>query len=131
LPTYADALVPTAGDLSVTPGIWVRQILANASKTLGKYAMVAPEVLTFGEILKIWTEVSGKECLLIEISKESFGELWGVSGAEFAAQLHFGEVVSDWTAHLGDDFVSKEQLGITDQNIGVKAALEAMKDSLL
>ncbi|KAI8937499.1 hypothetical protein NX059_005217 [Plenodomus lindquistii] len=130
VPTPADALVPTAGDLTVTPGIWVRQILANADKTRGKYAMVAPEVITFGEILKIWSEVSGKDSLYVEVSKQSFEDLWGIGGNEFGRQLHFGEVVPDWTAHLGSDYVSKEQLGITEQNIGVKAALESMKSSL-
>jgi hypothetical protein len=35
--------------MNITPGVWVRQILANPSVSQGKYASVAPETLSFTE----------------------------------------------------------------------------------
>jgi len=116
--------------MTVTPGIWVRQILANHPKILSKYASVAPENMTFGEILQVWSEVTGREAVYFEVSKKQYEELWGIIGNELARKLEFGEVVSDWTAAQGDEFLSMEDLGISEQGIGCKPALERLKEFL-
>ena len=126
MPSVPEALIPVAGDMAQTPGVWVRQILANPSLTHGKYANVAPEVLSFGEMLKIWSEVSGRRGVYVQASAKKFEEIWGVAGAELADQLVFGEVVSDWT--VGLEMVGMEALGITKEDApGFKATLEGFK----
>lgn len=99
--------------MTITPGIWVRQILAHPEKPLGKYASVTSEVATFEQILKSWSKVTGKPAVFVGCSVEHYGDIWGVGGIEFAQQLKFGEQVPDWTAYLGGKFVCKEDIGIT------------------
>jgi hypothetical protein len=47
LPTRGDAKVLLAGDMTVNPGLWVRQVLATDDKAHGKYSNVALEKWTF------------------------------------------------------------------------------------
>ena len=115
--------------MGVNPGLWVRQILANPTKSLGKYANVAPEILSFGDILKVWSEVTGRQGVYVECSVEDFEKLWGVLGNELASQLKFGELVTDWNAGMKSGFVGPEELGIAEA-VGLKQALEALKDNL-
>ncbi|KAB2580290.1 putative sugar transporter protein [Lasiodiplodia theobromae] len=132
LPTKPSATIPITGDVSVTVGLWVRQVLANPGKTLGKYASVHTEVISFEKMARDWSEVTGKPAVFAEISVEGYEQLWGVAGREIADQLKFGEHVSDWHAHLGDLYVSKEELGISPEEAkGFKYALEQLKAHLL
>ncbi|GME52724.1 hypothetical protein VE03_03405 [Neofusicoccum parvum] len=112
LPTKPSAKIPSTGDISVTPGIWVRQILANPQKSLGKYAGVATEVSTYEKMLQDWSEVTGKPAIFVEVSPETFEKLWGIPGREIAQQFQFGEHIDDWYANTEGRFVTQEELGI-------------------
>ncbi|KAF2640724.1 NAD(P)-binding protein [Massarina eburnea CBS 473.64] len=126
LPTPASAHIPVAGDLSINSGVWVRQILAKPSVSKGKYAQVGPETLTFGEMMKIWSEVTGRQGEFLQSSVEDFSRIWGIGGEEMASQLVFGEAVPDWTQDL--PFVGMEELGIAKEEVpGLKATLEELK----
>jgi hypothetical protein len=116
--------------MTVSTGIWVRQILANASNTKGKYAHVCTEFLSFGEMLEIWSTVTGKSAVFVECSAEEYEELWGVAGKEIAQQMKYGETVTDWDANAVGGFVSKKDLGITE-DIGFKTSLESLKQLLI
>lgn len=126
LPTPRDAIISVAGDMAVTPGIWVRQILANPAKTKGRYAMVATEFLSFGEILRIWSEVTGRPSVYLEVGGKEYEEIWGVLGKELLDQLKFGELNPHWIDSY--DALSAEELGITlDGAFGCRAAFESLK----
>lgn len=129
LPSSISATIPTSGDMTVSTGIWVRQIIANPSKSLGKYADVCTEILTLGEILEIWSSVTGKPGVYVECSLEDFEKMWGLPGREMAQQFKFGESVREWHADVGGEFISMEELGITE-DIGFKKALEGLKQAL-
>lgn len=119
--------------MTVTPGVWVRQILANPSVSKGRYAHVAPETLSFGEILKVWSEVTGRPAEYIETTKESYAQLWGPPGKEFVDQLTFGEAVEPGVWDKEYKVLTPEQLGITKEELegmGVRKALEGLKDHL-
>jgi uncharacterized protein YbjT (DUF2867 family) len=117
--------------MNVTPGIWVRQIVANPQKSHGKYAIVSTEVLTFEKILQDWSAVSGKPVVFVETSMDEYEKLWGVGGKELGQQLQFGEQVPDWTSALGNSFVGMEDLGISvEEAKDFKGALEAVKAHL-
>ncbi|KAF2183958.1 NAD(P)-binding protein [Zopfia rhizophila CBS 207.26] len=129
LPTPSTAKIPVSGDMTVTPGIWVRQILANPSKSLGKYADVAPEILTFGEMMEMWSEVTGRQGIFVECSQEDFEKIWGPAGNEMAMQFKFGELLDDW--HEGYDFVGMEELEIKAEEVpGFRKAIEGLKGLL-
>jgi len=129
LPSPGSALVPLAGDMKVNPGLWVRQIIAHPEKSLGKYANVMTEIMSFEDIVKVWSEVTGKQGVYVECSFKDFEKMWGVPGNEMASQFEFGVNVTDWNAAAKGAFVGPEELGITEA-IGLKGALEALKDVL-
>ncbi len=129
LPNHPGVKTAVAGDMTVNPGIWVRQILAHPEKSKKKYADVAPEVLSFGEMLGIWAEVTGKQAVPVPMTKEDYVNIWGPGGAEMADQLAFQDTINDW--HVGIDYVGMEELGIKKDEVkGCKAALEALKEHL-
>ncbi|KAF4449344.1 NAD(P)-binding [Fusarium albosuccineum] len=74
LPTPKTTGIGISGDMTVTPGIWVRQILANPTLTLGKYASVEIEYLTYAEMVKIWSKVAGKRVVYLEVTPEEYEE---------------------------------------------------------
>lgn len=129
MPTPGSALIPVAGDMNINPGLWVKHILANPQKSLGKYAHVYTEVISFEDILKVWSEVTGKQVVYVECSEKDYVKIWGVLGEELVAQLKFGETVKDWNTGAKTGFVTAEELGIKDA-IGLKAAFENLRPLL-
>lgn len=124
--TAPTTAIPVTGDMTVNPGIWVRQILANPDKSKGKYTTVATETVTLGDMLNIWSEVTGRQGIYIQCSRKDYENLWGVAGDEITDQWDWAQIVSDWTAHV--DYVSKEELGIKpEETPGLKATLESLK----
>ncbi|KAI8238732.1 Sugar transporter [Colletotrichum sp. SAR 10_99] len=131
LPCSPGTGVQTSGDMTVTPGIWVRQILARSEKCMGKYASVQTEWCTYSDMAKAWGEVTGKRAAFVSCSEEDYVGLWGANGAEFLLQLRFNASDEDWLAGLGDMFVTATELGVDEFEIGgFKHALEVIKDQL-
>lgn len=126
LPTKADAKILLAGDMSVNPGIWVRQILASGAKTFGKMANVALELWTFQQMMDEWSRVTGKRGAFVECSVEDFTKLWGEMGLELAVQFKFGESCSPWDETA--DFVTADELGIdASEVVGFSGTIEGLK----
>jgi hypothetical protein len=128
MPSKPDAKVLLAGDMSVNPGIWVRQVLATGSKAYGRYANVALEKWTFQEMVDVWSEITGKKCVYTEITMEAATKLFGNVGNELARQFKFGEAYDPWVNR--DDFISPEELGI-DKNevVGFRGTIEGLKQA--
>lgn len=125
-PTRPDAKVLNAGDVSVNPGIWVRQILASGSKARGKNVNLALEKLTFQEMMDIWSEVTGKKGSVMTCSLDDYKKIWGVGGYEFGLQLQFGELCDPWAET--EDFVTPKELGIKPEEVvGFKDTIEGLK----
>lgn len=97
--------------------------------TKGKYVDIAPETLSFGKMLEIYGEVTGRQTAYIQSSVEDYVSLWGIPGKELADQLVFGEQFKDgWGS---SESISKEDLGIKDDEWpGFKQTLEGLKDQL-
>lgn len=126
LPTKPDAKVLLAGDMSVNPGIWVRQAIASAPNSFGKYANVALENWTFQKMADVWSEVTGKRCVFVECSVEAFSALWGPAGQELALQFKFGELCNPWAETK--DHISAQELGISEEEVvGFRGTIEGLK----
>ncbi|KAJ4403163.1 hypothetical protein N0V91_006739 [Didymella pomorum] len=126
LPTKPDAIVLNSGDMTVNPGIWVRQVLATGAKAYGKYANVALEKLTFQEMIDIWSEVTGKKGVLIETTIDAWTKLWGPAGNELGLQFKFGELCDPW--EVDETFISPEELSIDrDEVVGFRGTIEGLK----
>ncbi|KAK1834591.1 NAD(P)-binding protein [Podospora conica] len=104
------AKVMLAGDMSVNPGIWVRQALATGARAYGKYANVALERWSFQEMMDKWSEITGKKGAVVQVSEQDWTKFWGPAGTELAWQFKFGEMCDPWA--VGEDHISAEDLGI-------------------
>ncbi|KAI1849175.1 hypothetical protein JX266_005136 [Neoarthrinium moseri] len=115
-----------SGDMSTNPGIWVRQALATAPKSFGKYANVALEKWTFQEMADVWSQVTGKKCSFVQCSPEDWTALWGPAGHELGLQFKFGELCDPWQET--DEHISAEELGIdVNEVVGFKGTIEGLK----
>jgi hypothetical protein len=125
----ADASVLLSGDMTVTPGLWTRQVLATGAPAFGKYSNVALERWTFQQMLDTWSEVTGKKATYIQASMEEWTSLWGPMGTELALQFKFGEMCDPWDEKNteGREFISAEELGIKPEEVpGCKATLQGL-----
>ncbi|KAF2229337.1 NAD(P)-binding protein [Viridothelium virens] len=134
-PTPSTALLPLTGNGSHNVGVFVRAIISHPEKTRGKYMNVKTEVLTFQQILNIWSEVSGKEAVYAELGVEEYEKLWGPAGTEMAMQYKFGQVAKgDWEVLMREKgvLVQPEEVGIRKGDLlDLRQTLEGMKDSLV
>lgn len=113
-------------------GVFVSAILANPAKTHGRYVNVKSEIKTFEEILKVWSEVTGKDAVYVELTLAEYEKIWGAYGREMAMQYAFGAENPDWEVMRKDLVVSPAELGVTaNQLVGLKGNLEQLKAKLL
>lgn len=133
VPTSPSTVYPMSGDMTKDPGVWARQILAQPKLTHGKYAAVCTEVLSLGEALSQWADVSGKKGVYVEVKPEVVGNIFGLAGEEAVTGVVFGEAVPDWFKHVKDQglFITKEQLGISNDEVSnFKQSLESIREFL-
>jgi len=132
MPSPADSKILMAGDMTVNPGLWVRQILATGSATFGKYVNVALEKYTFQQAIQEWAEVMGKRGIYVPCTREKFTELWGVAGCEFALQLEFGTICDPWVVVEGKHLDPVKDLGIRkDEVVGFRGVMEQWKHTVV
>lgn len=125
MPTKPDAKVLVAGDMTVNPGIWVRQVLATGGKAYGRYANVALEKMTYQEMVDVWSKVTGKSCVFAELSMETAAKLYGDVGNELALQFKYGEACDPW--EVTEEFVSPGELGIdAGEVVGFRGTIEGL-----
>lgn len=121
-----------AGDMRTNPGVLVRQILARPEVTKGRYASVWSETISLQELLSIWSTVTGKEAVYVEVSPDTYAAMWGAGGQELVEMYKFCEAVDDWAEHRGTDLLSAEDLGIEKgELVGMQEALESLKNLLI
>ncbi|KAI8932977.1 hypothetical protein NX059_010445 [Plenodomus lindquistii] len=126
MPTKADARILLAGDMTINPGIWVRQVIATGNAAYGKYANVALEKWTYQGMVDVWSEITGKPCVFTEVTLEAVTALYGAVGNELALQMKFGEFCDPWEETK--DHISPEELGI-DRNevVGFRGTIEGLQ----
>ncbi|KAH7010344.1 hypothetical protein EDB80DRAFT_750715 [Ilyonectria destructans] len=126
MPSRPDAKVLNSGDMSVNPGIWVRQILAKGASTFGKYSNVALEKLTFQEMMDIWSEVTGKKGVYINCTIDQYAAVWGPAGYELGLQFKYGEMVDPWEEREGHLGVKELDLDVNEV-VGFRGVMEKLK----
>ena len=129
LPTKPDAKILLSGDMTINPGIWVRQILCAGDKAFGKYANVALEKWTFQQMIDVWSEVTGRKGVFLETTIDAWTKLWGPAGNELGLQFKFGEMCDPWEEN--EAFISAEDLSIDPKEVvGFRGTLEGLKEVL-
>ncbi|AEO60047.1 hypothetical protein MYCTH_2308852 [Thermothelomyces thermophilus ATCC 42464] len=125
LATDPEAKILLAGDMSINPGIWVRQALATGAPAFGRYANVALERWSFRQMMDKWSEITGKRGVVVQVTEEAWTRLWGPAGTELAWQFKFGELCDPWAVR--DDFISPEELGIgPDEVVGFEGTIKGL-----
>lgn len=126
LPTKPDAKVLLSGDMTVNPGIWVRQVLATGERAFGRYTNVALEKWTFQQMIDVWSEVTGKKGILMETTADAWTKLWGPAGNELSLQFKYGELCDPWEED--ETFISAKELAIDPKEVvGFKGTIEKLK----
>lgn len=74
--------------MTVNPGIWVRQAIASAPASYGKYANVALEKWTFQEMMDVWCEITGKKGEYVPCTAQHWTNLWGPAGTEVSSAAY-------------------------------------------
>ncbi|KAK4448497.1 hypothetical protein QBC34DRAFT_438927 [Podospora aff. communis PSN243] len=119
-----NAKVLLAGDMSVNPGIWTRQVLASGPKAFAKYTNVALERWSFKEMMDKWSEITGKKGRVVQVSEEEWTAFWGPAGRELSWQFKFGELCDPW--EVGSEHISAEELGIEEKEVvGFEGTIKA------
>lgn len=131
-PSRPDALLPVSGNLANNLGVFAVAALSNPNQTHGKYIDVRSNLMAFEEVLKVWSEVTGKEAEYVNIPMDTYNRLWGPGGVELSMQYRSGELWGDWERVKGNEMVQPEAIGIQkDQLVDLRGDLIKMKDSLL
>lgn len=131
-PSRPDALLPISGDVSVNLGVFAVAALQHPEKTHGKYIDVRTDLLSFTDVLKVWSEVTGKSAEYVPIPPGTFSKLWGTVGVEMSMQYESGEMWGDWERLKGVDVVQPGDIGIErSQLVDLRGDLMKLKDRLL
>ena len=88
--------------------------------------------MTFTDVLKVWSEVLGKEAEYVSVTPGAFSKIWGPAGVEMSMQYQSGELWGDWERLKGQDVVQPGDIGISkDQLVDLRGDLLKLKNKLL
>lgn len=131
-PSKADALLPISGDVGVNVGAYAVAALNSAKKAHSKYVNIHTDRLSFTDVMKIWSDVSGKDAEYIPVSAESFEQLFGAAGREMALQYGSGELWDDWDTQRPGGVCTAEDLGIKPADlVDLKGSATSLKSKLV
>ncbi|KAJ5504131.1 HSCARG dehydrogenase [Penicillium fimorum] len=127
LPVADDTPITTTGDIRINAGIYALAVLDQLQLTLpGKIVLVEAETRTTRDIIKLWSDVSGKPAEYCQISLDHYDNLWPKWGREIGLTLQFWDAAREksWTAD--QPVLTKKDLGISGL-VGMKEVFSAVK----
>ncbi|KAI2919195.1 hypothetical protein CBS147320_8649 [Aspergillus niger] len=110
-PVSENTPITTMGDTRVNTGIYALAILDQPHLTLpGKVVLGATETRTAADVLKLWSEVSGKPAEYVAVSLEHYDKLWPKWGLEVGLMFKYWEVAGEksWTSPDEQVLTSKD-----------------------
>lgn len=110
----------------------MRQVLATGAPAFTKYANVALERLSYGDMLAVWSEVTGRPApaVLIQCTADNYAAVFGPAAAELALQFRYSELCDPWAEREGE-FLGIEELGIKENEVvGFQGAIERLHRGL-
>ena len=128
-PVPRDTIFPSAGDTSVNVGVFVKAILAQPEKTLGKYATLVADTPTQADIVDLWSAATGKRAAYLQVNAEDWGKAFGEVGDELYANLKCFYDNPRWA--FDNNALTGKDLGIEKELVGTKECLEKYKERLL
>lgn len=133
MPCSPHASIPFIGDEHLNVGLFVRAILEQSDKTIGRFVLGSAETLSCREWADQFTEAlrrTGKypdtETVFIESSLADFGQLWGNGGLEIGGMMEYYKAygIDGWKGHIGSEPV------LTAADLGIEKDLNSVADLL-
>jgi NmrA-like family len=123
-----DTPVSGIGDVTVNVGIFTSAILRQPELTLpGRFVKAAVEESTTGQILKDWSEVTGKPAVYVQTSLEAFNSVWPGWGQEMGVMMAAWDELRERSWSGEDGILTKEDLGIAGEKfVGSKEVYATM-----
>lgn len=120
-------MLPIIGAPKTNAGIFVRAILAQPQLTLpARYVFVHTDLLSIADTMKVWSKVTGKEGMSVEVvSLEDYERLWPAWGKELGAQLQFNEIVVDLIS-TQEGVLGEVDLGVNGEVVRLEKTLRGM-----
>jgi len=125
VPTPSSTKLPIFGDYLVNTGIVVQGILRNLKLTTpGKYVYGILEILSSGEMLAIFSEVTGQEAVYIQVDIETHNALWPRLGKLLGENMKLYEALGDARWDHDKSIVTLDDLGLE------KASLRGFREAI-
>lgn len=122
MPCAPDTPISSVGVPERNVGVLARVILAQPQLTLGgKYVYGKVDVLTTGDFLKLWEDVTGKNAAYVQVTPEAYRTLWGpLWGDEVAVMLRWWEheKINGYTVADGSVVLEPADLGLKREDLG-------------
>ena len=128
-PAPASTPISSIGDQTKNVGPIALGIAKKPEMTLnGKFVFATVDTSTAREFLEMWGKANGVSTEYIEIPLADYDRLWPMWGKEMGAMMEFwGEYTNkSWS---GEDFLTKEDLGVTAKLVSTAEALAGYDSS--
>lgn len=127
-PAAPSTPIKSIGSPSANIGTFALAIFNQPAKTLnGKFVAAYVEETTAGQMLKNWSEVTGKKATYAQVSLEDFNAVWPMWGMEMGVMMKMWDEVKEksWSGEEG--ILTKEDLGLNGVDfVGAKAVMKKM-----
>ena len=82
------------------------------------------ETLSIGEILEIWSEVTKRPAVYVQVSSlQEFDNVWPKWGNELGIMMQFWEEYGE-NSWSGEEILTSKELGIKEAFIGIRETFE-------
>lgn len=129
MPVAGSVVIPSAGDISVNVGAFVKAILAQPQNTKGKYVACVADTITHEKLLEHWSAATGKRATFVQAAAADWNKAFGPAGEELYLNLKAFEENDKW--YLDNAPLLAKDLGIESEIVNTENFLKNAKESLL
>lgn len=120
-------MTPSAGDVTVNVGTFVSAIVEKSELTTpGKAVSLQTDWISLEDHLKLWSEITGKPSVAVQVDPETYVKIWGPFGTELDLNMRAFTKMADGGYHSIPDRLTGESLGIEGELHNTKKALETL-----
>jgi hypothetical protein len=125
--TSPDVPLKTIGDAEANIGVFVKAIIAQPNKTLGKIVLAHVEDTTVGDMLQTWAMAQGKTAQYVQVDEKTFHAIWPMWAEEAGVMMQFWEWAREKSWSAEEEVLTKEDLNVDEkQLIGLEQAYASL-----
>jgi hypothetical protein len=126
-PCATTTKIPMAGSVRKNVGVFVQAITDHPEVSLpGKVVQVAIGLMTYPELLAVWSRATGKNATYIHCTREVFEKLYPTTGLELTLQYMFLHNI-DTSSEVDSNVVEASALGVSQNMLaGVEDTLREL-----